>query len=339
MPGYISPSQQKQNHNSISTPLLKVENLHTYFFSSSGITKAVDNVTFQVERGKVLGIVGESGCGKSLTALSIMRLVPPPGKIIKGHILFEGRDLLSIPEEEMRKLRGDKISMIFQDPMTYLNPVFTIGDQIMEVLQVHKDMERSIAQERAIELLTQVGIPDPSRRIKEYPHQLSGGMRQRVMIAMAIACNPALIIADEPTTALDVTIQAQILRLLRGIVDNFHTAMILISHDLGIIAEVADHVAVMYAGQIVEYANTFDLFHNPLHPYTEGLLNSIKSLEGEIKGRLKSIGGTVPELHSLPEGCRFHPRCGYVMPVCTHEEPDLIECGNGHLVRCWLREK
>ncbi len=330
---------QKQNLNSPSSPLLKVENLHTYFFTPTGTTKAVDNVSFQVEKGKILGIVGESGCGKSLTALSIMRLVPHPGRIIKGHISFEGRNLLDLSQEEMRKLRGNKISMIFQDPMTYLNPVFTVGDQIMEVLQLHKHMQKSEARERTMALLKQVGIPDPLRRINEYPHQLSGGMRQRVMIAMSIACNPALIIADEPTTALDVTIQAQILRLLKGIVDKFHTAMILISHDLGIIAEIADHVAVMYAGQIVEYATTYELFYNPLHPYTEGLLDSIKSLEEGGKRRLKSIGGTVPELHALPEGCRFHPRCRYVIPHCTEEEPDLIDIDRGHLVRCWVRRK
>jgi len=316
--------------------LLTVDRLKTYFHTSEGIIRAVDDVSFKIERGRILGIVGESGCGKSMTAMSIMRLVPSPGKIVGGHINFDGHDLLKLSNEEIRRLRGDRMAMIFQDPMTSLNPVFTIGEQIAEILRTHRGLKKSAALERTESLLQNVGIPDPARRIREYPHQMSGGMRQRVMIAMAISCEPSLIIADEPTTALDVTIQAQILRLLKGLTDSLNTALILISHDLGIIAETADEVGVMYAGKVVEYATTKELFANPLHPYTIGLLESIPRF-GEIKeDRLRTIKGAVPKLSELPAGCKFNPRCKYVIEKCNNAEPELIDTGVGHLVRCWV---
>ena len=316
--------------------LLTVDRLKTYFHTSEGIIRAVDDVSFKIERGRILGIVGESGCGKSMTAMSIMRLVPSPGKIVGGHINFDGHDLLKLSNEEIRRLRGDRMAMIFQDPMTSLNPVFTIGEQIAEILRTHRGLKKSAALERTESLLQNVGIPDPARRIREYPHQMSGGMRQRVMIAMAISCEPSLIIADEPTTALDVTIQAQILRLLKGLTDSLNTALILISHDLGIIAETADEVGVMYAGKVVEYATTKELFANPLHPYTIGLLESIPRF-GEVKeDRLRTIKGVVPKLSELPEGCKFNPRCKYVIEKCNNAEPELIDTGGGHLVRCWV---
>lgn len=315
--------------------LLKVDKLSTHFFTSEGVLPAVDNVSFSVEKGKILGIVGESGCGKSVTGLSIMRLVPPPGKIVSGEIIFDGRNLLTLTNEEIRKLRGDRITMVFQDPMTSLNPVFTIGNQIAEILRTHKGFKRSGAMEEAGALLHRVGIPDPDRRIREYPHQLSGGMRQRVMIAMAVACNPSLIIADEPTTALDVTIQAQILRLLKSLVGSLNTALILISHDLGVIAETADEVAVMYAGKIVEHTVTQELFANPLHPYTIGLLDSIPRFDDQRGQKLRAIQGFVPRLSELPDGCKFSPRCKYIIERCRMEDPDLVDAGSGHLVRCW----
>ena len=316
--------------------LLTVDRLKTYFYTSEGIIRAVDDVSFKIERGRILGIVGESGCGKSMTAMSIMRLVPSPGKIVGGHINFDGHDLLKLSNEEIRRLRGDRMAMIFQDPMTSLNPVFTIGEQIAEILRTHRGLKKSAALERTESLLQNVGIPDPARRIREYPHQMSGGMRQRVMIAMAISCEPSLIIADEPTTALDVTIQAQILRLLKGLTDSLNTALILISHDLGIIAETADEVGVMYAGKVVEYATTKELFANPLHPYTIGLLESIPRF-GEVKeDRLRTIKGAVPKLSELPAGCKFNPRCKYVIEKCNNAEPELIDTGVGHLVRCWV---
>jgi len=320
--------------------LLNVNRLKTYLYTSEGVIRAVDDISFGVDKGKILGIVGESGCGKTMTALSIIRLVPPPGRIVGGEITFDGQDILRLNNGEMRKLRGNRITMIFQDPMTSLNPVFTVGNQIAEILRVHKGLRRSEALERAESLLQRVGIPDTGRRIREYPHQLSGGMRQRVMIAMAIACEPSLIIADEPTTALDVTIQAQILRLLKGLTEALQTALILISHDLGIIAEAADEVVVMYAGKIVEYATTVELFSNPLHPYTIGLMESLPRFgENYKERRLKAIPGGVPKLLKLPEGCKFNPRCKYVIERCMTEEPDLIDIGNGHLVRCWVNVK
>jgi len=315
--------------------LLSVNKLKTHFLTPEGVIRAVDDVSFKIDKGKVLGLVGESGCGKSVTALSLMRLIPQPGRIISGEIFFDGRDLLKLGNEEIRKLRGNRMAMVFQDPMTSLNPVFTIGNQISEIFRVHKGLKRSEAMNKAQFLLQRVGIPDPLRRIKEYPHQLSGGMKQRVMIAMAISCEPSLIIADEPTTALDVTIQAQILRLLRELIETSNTALILISHDLGVIAEMADEVAIMYAGKIVEYANTADLFAAPLHPYTIGLLQSIPRGE-EKKKRLQTIEGSVPRLTDLPKGCMFNPRCKYVVEQCRRDEPELVDAGGGHLVRCWI---
>lgn len=314
--------------------LLKVDKLRTHFFTSEGVLPAVDNVSFSVDKGKILGIVGESGCGKSVTGLSIMRLVQPPGKIVSGDIFFDGQELLKLNNEEIRHLRGNRITMVFQDPMTSLNPVFTIGNQIAEILRTHKGFNRRRAMDEAAVLLQRVGIPDSERRVREYPHQMSGGMRQRVMIAMAVACDPALIIADEPTTALDVTIQAQILRLLKNLVASLNTALILISHDLGVIAETADEVAVMYAGKIVEHSATDTLFKEPLHPYTIGLLESIPQ-PGDHRGqKLRAIKGFVPRLTELPEGCKFSPRCKYVIEKCRKEEPELIDAGSGHLIRC-----
>jgi len=319
--------------------LLSVNRLKTHFTTPDGVIRAVDDVSFKVDKGKVMGLVGESGCGKSITALSLMRLVPPPGRIVSGEMFFDGHDLLKLNSEEIRKLRGNRMAMVFQDPMTSLNPVFSVGNQIAEILRVHKGLKRSEALDKAQFLLQRVGIPDPSRRIREYPHQLSGGMKQRVMIAMAIACEPSLIIADEPTTALDVTIQAQILRLLRELIETSNTALILISHDLGIIAEMADEVAIMYAGKIVEHATTRDLFAEPLHPYTIGLLQSIPRGEEKREKQLRTIQGSVPKLYELPAGCMFNPRCKYVVDRCRREEPELIDSGGGHLVRCWVDVK
>ncbi len=314
--------------------LLSVNKLKTHFTTPDGVIRAVDDVSFKVDKGKVMGLVGESGCGKSMTALSLMRLVPPPGRIVSGEMFFDGHDLLKLNSEEIRKLRGNRMAMVFQDPMTSLNPVFSVGNQIAEILRVHKGLKRSEALDKAQSLLQRVGIPDPSRRIREYPHQLSGGMKQRVMIAMAIACEPSLIIADEPTTALDVTIQAQILRLLRELIESSNTALILISHDLGVIAEMADEVAIMYAGKIVEYATTRALFAEPLHPYTIGLLQSIPRGEEKKEKQLRTIQGSVPKLYELPAGCMFNPRCKYIVERCRREEPELIDSGGGHLVRC-----
>ena len=320
-------------------PLLEVRNLKTYFYTEDGVVHAVDGVDFEVLPGEVLGIVGESGCGKSVTSLSIMRLIGQPGKIIEGEILFEGSDLLKLPEAEMRATRGNRISMIFQQPQTSLNPVFRVGDQISEVLNIHQDFGRESGRIRAIELLKQVGIPDAERRADAFPHELSGGMAQRVMIAMALACVPDLLIADEPTTALDVTIQAQILDLMRNLRSQLGSAVILITHDLGVIAEMANRVAVMYAGEIVEQTSVIDLFKEPLHPYTKGLIGSTPVL-GKVRDKLDVIPGSVPNLVNLPPGCRFAPRCkacvNYNMSICTEKKPDLIQVGEGHKVRCWL---
>ena len=318
--------------------LLKIRNLHTYFFTDEGVAKAVDGVDLELEEGGTLGVVGESGCGKSVTALSIMRLIPdPPGKITNGEILFQGTDLLHISEAEMRKIRGRYISMIFQEPMTSLNPVFQIGDQISEVLRLHEGMSRKGAWNQSIEMLKMVGIPAPERRVYEYPHQLSGGMRQRAMIAMALACSPKLMIADEPTTALDVTIQAQILELVNRLKKEKGMSVILITHNLGVIAETAQRVAVMYAGRIVEYADVRPIFASPKHPYTQGLLQSIPRMDQDQgrKKRLEAIPGLVPSLLELPKGCKFSNRCKFVFDRCV-EEPPLIEVAPGHLVRCWL---
>ncbi len=322
--------------------LLDVRDLRTYFFTEDGVVKAVDGVSFHVRRGEILGLVGESGCGKSVTSLSIMRLITPPGRILGGQVLFDGIDLLKLPEPEMVRLRGSRISMIFQQPVSCLNPVFKVGDQIAEVFQVHEGVSRVEGWRRAVELLRMVGIPDPERRAHSYPHELSGGMAQRVMIAMALALGPELLIADEPTTALDVTIQAQILDLMRELQRRMHTAIILITHDMGIVAEMCDRVAVMYAGQIIEEADVQTIFTNPQHPYTRGLLGSIPVM-GVVRPRLDTIPGTVPNLINLPPGCRFAPRCQARLEHqarlgnrCLEENPPLIHTGPGHQVRCWL---
>ncbi len=320
--------------------ILEVKNLKTYFYTPDGVVKAVDGINLSLRRGRLLGIVGESGCGKSMTAMSILNLVPqPPGKIVSGEILYEGKDILKLKESEMRAIRGSKISMIFQEPMTALNPVFTVGEQIAEALRVHKGMNRREAMDKAAELLSLVNIPSARDRIKDYPHQLSGGMRQRVMIAMAISCSPSIVIADEPTTALDVTVQAQVLDLLKQLMEKIGMSMILITHDLGVIAEAANDVAVMYAGRIVEYASTEGLFAAPTHPYTEGLLNSIPRFNKKKRERLKAIPGVVPRLLDLPEGCKFYGRCGIAIDRCEKEEPLLKETAKGHLARCWVRER
>jgi peptide/nickel transport system ATP-binding protein/oligopeptide transport system ATP-binding protein len=321
--------------------LLRIRNLHTYFFLDEGVLKAVDGIDLDLREGETLGIVGESGCGKSVTALSILQLIPsPPGKIVKGEIYFEGTDLLALSEAEMRKIRGRSISMIFQEPMTCLNPVFQVGDQISEILRLHERISRKEAWERSIEMLKRVGIPSPERRVKEYPHHLSGGMRQRAMIAMAVACSPKLMIADEPTTALDVTIQAQILELMTHLKQEKAMSLILITHNLGVIAETARNVMVMYAGRIFEYADVRSIFVNPRHPYTQGLLNSIPRVDREDtkKERLEAIPGLVPSLLDLPEGCKFLERCKYAFHPCAGGEPPLRETDSGHFVRCWLYE-
>lgn len=314
--------------------LLEIKGLTTHFFTRSGVLKAVDNLDLRLQKGRVLGLVGESGCGKTITALSILNLVPYPGRIVSGTIMFEGRDLLSLRPEEMRRIRGARISMIFQEPMTALNPVFTVGNQIAEVLTTHFPVTAGQALDSAVELLRAVGIPSPEKRVHEYPHQLSGGMRQRVMIAMAIACKPSLILADEPTTALDVTIQAHILELLGRIQEEMGMAMILVTHDLGLIAERAHEVAVMYAGRIVEQAETAELFADPRHPYTRGLIASVPRPGEEGRRRLSTIPGSVPRLHDLPAGCKFITRCEIKTGRCERE-PELIEVKPGHHVRCW----
>ncbi|MFQ5507708.1 MAG: ABC transporter ATP-binding protein [Leptospirillia bacterium] len=318
-------------------PLLDVRGLTTTFATPEGRVAAVDGVDFAVDRAEVLGIVGESGCGKSVTALSVLRLVPdPPGRISGGRILFDGTDLMTLPESAMRKVRGNRISMIFQEPMTALNPVFTVASQIGEGLSLHMGLGKKEARERAIELLASVGIPSPHLRVDEYPHQLSGGMRQRVMIAMAIACEPDLLFADEPTTALDVTIQAQILELLSDLKGRIGMGMVMISHDLGVIAEVADRVSIMYAGRVVEEATTVDLFKEPSHPYTRGLLASLPRFGEGGGARLAAIPGSVPALTELPAGCKFQPRCADAHPACDGPEPPLVRVGEGHRVRCYL---
>jgi len=320
----------------MSKRILEVKNLTTSFFTGEGVFNAVDGVSFAIHQGETLAIVGESGCGKSVTNLSLMRLIPwPPGKITGGEVLLEGEDLLSLPEEEMQKVRGNRISMIFQEPMTSLNPVLKVGFQIMEALQLHQGLSKTDARERAVEMLKLVGIPEPQRRADEYPHQMSGGMRQRVMIAMALACNPKLLIADEPTTALDVTIQAQILDLMRKLQQEIGMAILLITHDMGVVAEMAERVIVMYAGRFVEEGGVEEIFDNPLHPYTAGLLNSIPRLDGSAQ-RLNVIPGTVPNPWALPVGCKFHPRCSQCMQRCREEEPPLFDLGPERKVRCWL---
>ncbi len=319
--------------------LLEVKNLKTYFDTEDGVVKAVDGVDFHLNRGEILGLVGESGCGKSVTSLSIMRLIAQPGRIMDGEIWFDGQDLVKLTERQMRQLRGNRISMIFQQPTSCLNPVFKVGDQIIEVLQVHQHLNNRQGRDRAVELLHTVGIPEPERRVDAYPHEMSGGMAQRVMIAMALACTPELLIADEPTTALDVTIQAQILDLMRNLHRHTQTSIILITHDLGIVAEMCNRVAVMYAGRIVEQSDVRTLFHDPKHPYTRGLIGSIPVL-GQVKDALEVIPGSVPNLIDIPPGCRFAPRCKarleYSLQQCVIEEPGLFNVGLNHHARCWL---
>lgn len=326
-------------NNKNQQPLLEVRNLRTYFYTEDGVVHAVDGVDFEVFPGEVLGIVGESGCGKSVTSLSIMRLIGQPGKIIEGEIIYEGKDLLKLSDREMMSMRGNRISMIFQQPQTSLNPVFRVSDQISEVLNIHQDFGREAGRKRAVELLKLVGIPDAERRADAFPHELSGGMAQRVMIAMALACVPDLLIADEPTTALDVTIQAQILDLMRNMQSQFGSTVILITHDLGVIAEMANRVAVMYAGEIVEQTSVIRLFKEPLHPYTLGLIGSTPVL-GNVREKLDVIPGSVPNLVNLPPACRFAPRCQarvkHNLSICTEKKPDLIQVKEDHKVRCWL---
>jgi oligopeptide/dipeptide ABC transporter ATP-binding protein len=319
-----------------AAPLLEVRNLRTYFHTEAGIAKAVDGVDFDIYPGEVLGLVGESGSGKSVTALSILRLIPdPPGKIVEGSIRFQGQDLLQLSWDQMRTIRGSQISMIFQEPMTSLNPVYTIGMQLTEVLLEHESISRQEAFRRSVEMLELVGIPDPGSRMNDYPHQFSGGMRQRVMIAMALACNPSLLIADEPTTALDVTIQAQILELMLKIKDQRRdAAILLITHNLAVIAETCHRVMVMYGGKIQEIASSRELFQNPLHPYTHGLLASLPKLDGEKHERLRTIPGNVPSIMELPAGCKFVTRCEQRIERCAQREPELIETTPGHWVRC-----
>lgn len=319
--------------------LLEINNLQTYFRTDEGVAKAVDGVDLKMPRGQTLGLVGESGCGKSVTALSIMRLIPnPPGRIVGGEIIFEGHDLLRLTKSEMRTVRGNTISMIFQEPMTALNPVYRVGSQMAEVIQLHQKVGKREAMDRALEMLCKVGIADPERRLKEYPHQISGGMRQRVLIAMALSSHPKLVIADEPTTALDVTIQAQILDLMNELKEEMGTSNLLITHDLGVIFEMAQWVAVMYAGKVVEYASLHDLFTRPLHPYTIGLMESIPHIDRPIPPdrKLKAIPGMVPSLFDLVEGCSFRDRCEHAFDRCRYEEPQLIDVDSEHLVRCWL---
>lgn len=318
--------------------VLEIKNLHTYFYTDEGVVKSVNDVSYFVRKGETLGVVGESGCGKSVTAMSILRLIPsPPGKIVSGQILFQGTDLTKISYDQLREIRGNRIAMIFQEPMTSLNPVYTVGDQIIEVIQQHTDKSYMEARQLAIKMLDKVGIPAPDKRIDVYPHQMSGGMKQRVMIAMALVCDPELLIADEPTTALDVTIQAQILELLLSLQKEFHTSIILITHDLGVIAEMAHRVVVMYASKIVESADVRELFANPKHPYTVGLFNSIPKMDVKEE-RLIPIRGMVPNPLEFPKGCKFNNRCEHVIPRCMQEEPTLKEVAPRHWAACWLNE-
>jgi oligopeptide/dipeptide ABC transporter ATP-binding protein len=335
----VPASRRKPRRERGERPLLEVKGLRTSFYTRDGVVRAVDGIDFHVDRGEIMGLVGESGCGKSVTSLSIMRLIASPGRIEGGQILFDGQDLLKLSSDAMRRIRGDGISMIFQQPQSSLNPVWDVGKQIAEVLEIHRGMRKGPARDRALELLRMVGIPDPVRRLKAFPHEMSGGMAQRVMIAMALACEPDLLIADEPTTALDVTIQAQILDLMRNLRDETGTAIILITHDLGVVAEMCDRVAVMYAGEIVEQSDVTTLFRRPAHPYTRGLIGSIPVV-GEVKDALSVIPGNVPNLIDLPKGCRFAPRCltriEENVSLATEVHPELRPLTPGHDVRCWL---
>ena len=334
-----APAIGQQRSNGKSDILLDIKSLKTYFYTEDGVVKAVDGVDLHVKRGETVGIVGESGCGKSVTSLSIMRLIGAPGKIIEGKITFDGADLLKYSEKQMTQIRGNRISMIFQQPTTCLNPVFKVGDQIAEVLNIHQSLGKEAGWKRSVELLRMVGIPEPQKRVHSYPHEISGGQAQRVMIAMALACAPELLIADEPTTALDVTIQAQILDLMRDLREKTGTSIVLITHDMGVIAEMAERVVVMYAGQVVEEADVKTLFAKPLHPYTQGLLGSIPVL-GKVRERLDVIPGNVPNLLNPPLACRFEPRCqacqGTARERCRTEVPPLREIEPGHWVRTWL---
>ena len=322
-----------------TTPLLSVRNLRTYFKTDDGLVKAVDGVSFDLAPGEVLGVVGESGSGKSVMSMSILRLIPnPPGYFPSGEILFEGEDLLQAAPKRMRRLRGNRLSMIFQAPMTSLNPFLTVARQLTEVLEFHKGMNAAQARTAAIDMLTKVGIPDPAGRIDQYPHQFSGGMRQRVMIAMALLCEPALLLADEPTTALDVTIQAQILELMKKLNTDFGTSIVLVTHDLGVVAGMANRIAVMYAGRIVELAPTAQLFANPQHPYTKGLLHSIPRLDSDVTRELSPIPGLPPDLSNLPPGCPFKPRCNQAMDICGHDYPQRFHVSAEHWAACWAME-
>lgn len=320
--------------------LLEIKNLKTYFYTEDGVVPAVDDVSFYVKPGETLGIVGESGCGKSVTSISILRLIPnPPGKIMEGsQILFEGKNLLDLTEKEMRKIRGNDISMIFQEPMTSLNPVFKIGDQISETLILHQGLNKGDARKKSIQMLTSVGIPRPEKVVDEYPHSLSGGMRQRAMIAMALACNPKLLIADEPTTALDVTIQAQILDLMNKLKSEINASVMLITHNLGVVAETCQRIIVMYAGKVVEEGDVYSIFEDPKHPYTQGLLKSVPSIEAKQE-KLESIPGVVPNPLNMPKGCRFEPRCSKAMKICKEKQPELTVIGEERTVRCFLYEQ
>jgi peptide/nickel transport system ATP-binding protein/oligopeptide transport system ATP-binding protein len=321
------------------TPLLTVDNLQTHFRSKKGVVKAVDGVSFDIRTGETLGVVGESGSGKSVTALSILRLIEsPPGEIVGGSMLFRETDLRTLPERQMRTIRGKEISMIFQEPMTSLHPIYTVGNQMVEAIRLHTPLSKKAARDRAIEMLGEVEIPDPAGRFVQYPHELSGGMRQRVMIAMALSCEPKLLIADEPTTALDVTVQARILELMNNLKSRFGTAILMITHDLGVIAETCDRVVVMYAGRVVEYGGAENVFKRTRHPYTLGLLDSIPPMEGEPH-RLQAIPGTVPSPMDLPRGCKFNSRCRFATDKCFETEPELEEGNPGHYARCWHSEK
>ena len=320
--------------------LLQVKDLKTYFYTDDGIVKAVDGIDFTIRKGETLGMVGESGCGKSVSALSILQLVQnPPGKIINGEIWFKGEDLLKKKTEQMRKIRGNDISMIFQEPMTSLNPVYTIGEQISEAIILHQKLNKGNALEKTVEMLKLVGIANPERRVHGYPHELSGGQRQRVMIAMALSCNPDLLIADEPTTALDVTIQAQILELIKKLKDEIGMAVLMITHNLGVIAEVSDHVVVVYAGKAVEYADVTSIFKHPKHPYAMALQKSIPQLTDKPGVKLEVIEGNIPDPLALPTGCKFHPRCKFAINICKKKEPELEKIGDNHIVRCWMYNK
>ncbi len=316
--------------------LLEVNDLRTYFYTFEGVVKAVDGISYEVEEGETLGLVGESGCGKSVSALSLMRLIPdPPGKIVEGEVFFDGQDVLKLDMDDMRNIRGAKMSMVFQEPMTSLNPVLTVERQLGETLQLHRGMNREEARHESAELLARVGIPDPERRVRQYPHQFSGGMRQRVMIAMALSCNPKLIIADEPTTALDVTIQAQILDLMKSLTNELGVALIIITHNLGVVARYADNMNIMYAGKIIERGTAKEIYSNPKHPYTVGLLKSVPRLDLPRRAKLDPIEGQPPDLVNLPPGCAFRERCRWAIDKCATDTPVLEMVGDGHLAACW----